>query len=726
MRRLVSSVFKRDEEQSSKRSWKPWLGAKSPPPDDFPRQHLLLVSKNAIVPPLPLPPFVQHNLGPLFPRSVNPPPLLSPPPSLRVNMLRRHLVAHLDLDSTPPPLLFPSTPSFPDVSRPTNASKIFPASPGIRRWIARPCFEDRYSVYFPSPSGLDVRPVSAAALAVAALEFSEHLDAMAEPDFDHPGTPSHASSYSDPAPSSRNSYTPAPSPLRNQHSPAPPNPEPRMPAPKSQVKRVVRFAEDDSDGDDAVPLHIVRMKKMREQKAKFLRQEQLRRTREEAEERRRREQEARRLEDEALQREQRRQMLEKEKREREKILYAETIAATRLRRETHKAGGLVSSNTVNLLVPSSPSFTSLRDSERNKPPESRRLSRLPHDPPSSLSIPRRQASDSALPINSHAHSRYPSDSSPSSSRPPSMSHSPSPVSPGGHSRPPSTHSANTSSSEEIRHQGGSRRSSLTAAAVAAHTGNGSAFGRSPMIASYPAWAGSNPNLQYIPPVPPFPDFVHDMPLLPPTAPFMKHSYNPRSTSRNGSPGPPSSSSSRRGSFTSSTERVNQIPPSLSRNPSGQSLSPNPGHETALNSSVKPTTHQRRGSGDSRHTTHTHMSSTRSRPIPTTSRSQPTLSRGRPQQPIRSSTQQYLQAPPPSPWMPLAPQYPPMQPMPMVMMVPAMVPTMVPAYPMNMDTNANGMMQRQSNLRNGASGGGGGSTSSKAGAHGWRQKQAIIS
>jgi hypothetical protein len=479
-----------------------------------------------------------------------------------------------------------------------------------------------------------------------------------------------------------------------------------MTATKSHVKRVVRFAEDDSDGDDGVPLHILRMKKMREQKAKFLKQEQLRRTREEAEERRRREQEARRLEDEALQREHRRQTLEKEKREREKALYAETIAATRLRRETHKAGGLLSSNTINLLLPSSPSVTSLRDSERNKPPESKRFSRLPRDPPSSLSIPRRQASDSALPINSHAHTHYPSDSSPSSSRPPSMSHSPSPVSPGGHghdSRPPSTHSANTSSSEEIRHQDRSRRSSLTAAAVAAHSANGSAFGRSPMIVSYPTWSGSNPNIQYIPPVPPFPDLVHDMPLLPPAAPFMKHS------SRNGSPGPPSSSTSRRGSFTSSTERVNQIPVSLSRNSSAQSLAPN----------TKSTTHQRRGSADSRNTTRSEMThSNRSRPVPTTSRSHPMMSRGRPQQPIRS------QAPPPSTWVPLAPpQNSPMQPMPMMMMVPAMV----PAYPMNMNVNmnANGIMQ-QSHLRSGPSGGGGGSTSSKTTGRGWRQTQSIIS
>jgi hypothetical protein len=175
-------------------------------------QHLLVLSKNALVPQLSLPPFVQHNLGPLFPRSVNRPALLPPPTSTRATMLRTHLIVQLTnsdfgLDAIlpfghnpPPPPLSPPPPSFPDVSCPTNASKIFPASPGIRRWIARPCFEDRYVVYLPSPSGVDIRPVSAAAMAIAALEFSEHLDAMADPDFDQQTRPESSSHASDPDP----------------------------------------------------------------------------------------------------------------------------------------------------------------------------------------------------------------------------------------------------------------------------------------------------------------------------------------------------------------------------------------------------------------------------------------------------------------------------------------------------------------------------------------------
>ena len=154
--------------------------------EDRSAKPILVLSKNALVPALAIPPFVvQHDLGPLFPRSVNPPALLPPPSNIRVTLLRTRLVAQLDNSF----VYHPRFPSFPDVSHPTNPSKIFPASPGVRRWIARPCFEDRYVVYLPSPSGVDIRPVSAAALAVAALEFSEHLDAMADPDFDHHAYP---------------------------------------------------------------------------------------------------------------------------------------------------------------------------------------------------------------------------------------------------------------------------------------------------------------------------------------------------------------------------------------------------------------------------------------------------------------------------------------------------------------------------------------------------------
>jgi len=337
--------------------------------------------------------------------------------------------------------------------------------------------------------------------------------------------------------------------------------------------------------------------------------------------------------------------MEKERKEKEKALYAETIAATRLRRETARAGGVVStsSNTRSLLVPSA-SSTSLNESARNKTAESSgRFSRMPHDGPPSISIPRNESSDGPL-YSTHLTSSPPShqqhyDSSPGSSRPPSMTYSPVSISPG--SRPPSTYSTHTSSSEDVRI--GSKRNSMAAASASSM--------RSPMIASYPTWAGSNPNIQYIPPVPIVPDYVHDMPLLPPAAPFMKHAYKPRSpssSSRNASPGPSISS---KGSINSSSERVNQH---QQRTPS--SSQPRP-RQPSVNSTPSRPQHERKGSDDSRRTSRTQstaMTTTsayrhpKQRPTATTSQSYPTLSRGRPIQP------QYLQGSGPwtTPMMPM--------------------------------------------------------------------------
>ncbi|PPR07036.1 hypothetical protein CVT26_005237 [Gymnopilus dilepis] len=681
-----------------KGSWRRWVGPKRTPASkaDWPPEEeevslfLEIHLQNSLVPQLPVAPFVQHNLGPFFPRSSNRPHLLPPSHDIRVTMFRKNLLTRLkrgDLSPSElasirplsskqtPSLVSAPPPSFPDSAFPPPTTKVLPASPGVRRWISRPCFEDRYEILLPVNGHVQPFAVSSAT-AVAALEYSEHLDVMADPDFDlfspsppaeptPPATHSHAPTLEVQPPTAslpkRNSYTSTPSPLRNSNSPPTPSPPaPEKSALKSAVKRIVRFAEDDSDGDDGLPLHIVRMKKKREQKANFLKEERLRRAKEEEQLRRQREQEARQREQEALELERKRQEKEKERREKEKALYAETIAATRLRRETARTGGIVSSNTSSsLLLPSSSSSTSLKDAERNRSTtDSRRFSRIPHDAPPSISIPRREHSDPAmypsLP-SSYNHQQYLSDSSPGSSRPPSIGYSPvslnSPV-PGPHSRPPSTYSHQTSSSEDVRFQGGSKRNS--AAAVAANARG------APMIVSYPTWSGSNPNISYIPPIPPLPDYIHDMPLLPPTAPFMKSPYKARSSSssRNESPARGSTSSgSRRGSFNSSSERVNQVSPSPPN--------PNPRRQSSASVAVRPT-HHRQNSGDSRHTSKTHHSSTPQRPTPVTSRSQPTLSRGRSLQP------QYLQAP--GTWMgPLPPQSPPAGPMPMFVPVPVPVP-----------------------------------------------------
>ncbi|KAJ2936933.1 hypothetical protein H1R20_g154, partial [Candolleomyces eurysporus] len=136
----------------------------------------------------------------------------------------------------------------------------------------------------------------------------------------------------------RNSYMANPSPLRNEHNSAPseasldtlqeptlaPAPVKKQATVSTAVKRVVRFAEDDDDEDDVVPLHLLRARKKREEKAKFLRMEQQKRMKESFEEQKREQAEA-------LERERKRLAAQKEREERDKRIYAEQVAASRLR-----------------------------------------------------------------------------------------------------------------------------------------------------------------------------------------------------------------------------------------------------------------------------------------------------------------------------------------------------------------------------------------------------------
>ena len=462
-----------------------------------------------------------------------------------------------------------------------------------------------------------------------------------------------------------------PSPLRIQHSPPSTKkdiPATLSPAPKTTVKRIVRFAEEDDD--DGIPLHMVRLKKKREEKANFLRLEQLKRAREEEEGRKRQEQEA-------LEKERRRQAKERERRETDKALYAETIAAARLRREGHRAGTILPSNTTNSSDPlaTSSSSASLRNSERNNLTDSRRLSSKPTFDPS-LSVPRRDNSDPA-------YYHHQSDSSPGSSRSPSVNHST--MSPNHLSPPPSMYSTHTSSEEEVRQHRGSKRNSVippAAAAAAAAAGGTPLSYHRPPIASYPTWSNST---QTLPQVRPLPDLGHDMPLLPPTAPFMRYNRGSKGSR------PPSASSSRRGSFNSSNELVNQLHPpqmtrSSSRNHSSTTLPPP--------SRTKPErrpTHERRSSGDSTALS-LHSTQYQRRPSPTSSKSQPTVSRGRPSLPA-----QFLQTP--SGW-PGLPSQNGLMPMPMAMGYNPMTAYPVMFYP-------TGPMSAMQNVQMGSGGGGGG-------------------
>jgi len=65
---------------------------------------------------------------------------------------------------------------------PSKELQISAFSAGIRHWIKRDCFEDKYSEYLPSEEGVQVRRITGSSFGVAALEYSEILDILAYPD----------------------------------------------------------------------------------------------------------------------------------------------------------------------------------------------------------------------------------------------------------------------------------------------------------------------------------------------------------------------------------------------------------------------------------------------------------------------------------------------------------------------------------------------------------------
>ncbi|KXN89662.1 hypothetical protein AN958_05529 [Leucoagaricus sp. SymC.cos] len=598
------------------------------------RRNLELLIAKGVNPPLPATPFVQHSPNYLFPRSCNRPRSF-PVFDMRRVMFKRRLLNRLErlsadeekailpfaLKAAPVPPVVPILPSH-EATRPPETSHIFAASPGVRRWISRPCFEDRYSILLPSQDGVRRTPI-VGTLAVTALEYSEFLDVMVDPDFDPssplPGLPQEVDwtpsvQFTQPSQSppldaasvnSRPSYLPSPSPLRNQHnsdvSLSESTSQYTILAPNTDmahtqsslsgnvlsltakrpiiqnsvaapVKRVVRFVEEDTE--DAVPLHLVRQKKKQEEMAKFLRAEQRRRMMKE-------EQERWRLEAEAMKQERRRLVKERERREKEQKQYAELVASTRFRRESQRAGIIPGSklDTDGSLLAPSPSTTSLRETERNQPRDPR--SSPMHHSGSSSSIPRREASDSAL-SPSHLYSVETS-----SYRTGSGGHSPGgSISGHGHqSRPGSMYS---SSSEDGRPN--SKRYSTTPINLTRLFGD--------RIASYPMGSGSNHSLHKVPPLPSLPmmpELMNDFDLLPPSAPFMMHQYGRQS--RNSSPGRSNSSGSLRGgsATNSSSERLN-LHRISSRSKEPSSTSSSPGTSPSF---MDARTRTRSGSSDSR-------------------------------------------------------------------------------------------------------------------------------
>ncbi|KAF8663433.1 hypothetical protein AX16_001003 [Volvariella volvacea WC 439] len=640
-------------------------------------EYLAVIVRNSLVPQLHSSPFTHRHGKPCFPRSCNPPRGLPYSEPLRINVQRKHLLRRLEspvgtwtqsemrsirpLEGRPPPTLV--EPVFPshDEMAPSQIGHISLHSTGLQRWIARPCFEDRYDSIIVVDGQAVHQQVSGPALAVAALEVSEAVEAMALSDSLQDQLTALTSSTSSPlqspdliekAPSlslsPRGTPHPInPSPLRNEH-PFPPT-ESTKPAaattnPPNSMKRGVRFAEDDKE--DVIPLgYVLRMKQRREAKAKFLKQEQEKR---ELVERLRGEHEQKRQEQLQVAQKQdleRKELLEDRKRreeERRQRQYTEEVVAARLRREAQRAGGvpaLINANSHNPNpppIPSSASTSSLWESERNRPRDSRRPAYETRKEGSEMSIPSIYIPNSASPY----------DSSPGSSQRSSMvDHSP--VTPAsvrgvslGYSRPTSIYSSYTqSSSEDVRHRDRSKRNSFA-----------SVTARTDYMTPHSIWTGSNPSMV------PVPQYMMDMPLLPPTAPFMLHQYP-----RQRSPGRSSSGSSRSRAHTYSTvDGTYQWQSSSPHRPefhsSSSSLSSSNRHPESRPS------HHRRHSGDSRRSSapidHSRGSSSR----PQTS----TLPRGRSTMPSPLQT--------PNPWTALPTQA-------------GYLPTAMPAYGIIKDANS---------------------------------------
>jgi len=261
------------------------------------------------------------------------------------------------------------------------------------------------------------------------------------------------------------------------------------PTPPS-TRRGVRFAEN-LDKDDSVPLsYVLRHKKRREEKTLFLQREQERREHEE--EKLRHEAERQQWEQEKRQWHKEKRTIEEARRQKQ---FAEEIAAARVRRESHYA------------LPSSQT----REQDR-KPREA--YARPTYDPrrqiePPSQTRPPRPRNDS-------------SSSSKQGSLP--QSESAGPLA----SRPASTFSI--ASSEDMRTR------------VSRNSRGGSMVSESSQRSAYTyGWPSGLPLPQMFPvPVYPsvqampiMPQFPLDMPLLPPTAPFMRQQYS-RSPSRDAS------------------------------------------------------------------------------------------------------------------------------------------------------------------------------------------------
>ena len=167
-------------------------------PSISPHIHLHSLTTYALAPTFPTPPLLHLPNVPLFPRSVNSASSLPHPETMtstlhRTRLLRRLTRRDLTASEERSIATFTSRRASPAKSQfrlsksddgvPCDAKRVSNVSQGLKRWASRPCFEDRFAVYTPGPSGrpddIVVHNVAGGNLGVAALEVSEAIEVLA-------------------------------------------------------------------------------------------------------------------------------------------------------------------------------------------------------------------------------------------------------------------------------------------------------------------------------------------------------------------------------------------------------------------------------------------------------------------------------------------------------------------------------------------------------------------
>ncbi|KAI0254700.1 hypothetical protein BJV78DRAFT_869954 [Lactifluus subvellereus] len=563
-------------------------------PIDF----LSALTTNSIPPSFSSPPLLLRPDVPIFPRSSNPSRSLPFRNSVESTMHKKRLLHRLQqephnladrrllasLGSRAPsaaqrrPLLQPEEGERYDLMQVRSFSL------GLKRWIARPYFEERTVVWAPDEAGTVVwTTVNGSGFGVWALEVSGTLEVLAGlinvDDVLPMGAPpptnnSPLPSTSIPAVGKHVPYKGVPSPLRYDRGfsePPTPTSTPEVMTPTStstvsSSRRGVRFAESVDDREDQVPLgYILRHRKRREEKALFLQREQERRGHEE--ERIRHEAERQQWEQEKRRWQKERRVVEEAKRQKQ---YAEEITAARVRRQS---------------LYGSPSSQAREQDSR--PREA--YARPTYDP-------RRQTE-----YSSQARPPRPRDDSPSSSKLGSLLQSESVDPPA--SRSDSMHSISSDDARTRISRNNKRASMISDSSQRSMASPMFAYGWQPVPPV--SQAPQIPVFPSMPVMAVMPQFTMDMPLLPPTAPFMRQQYGrPSSRSRDSSQSKstgqsrsaerPQRSNDRasppsRHHRSNSDDRSGRNSPPRTLTPTSNTLSPSayPSHRVSMSSPMKP-------------------------------------------------------------------------------------------------------------------------------------------